>query len=136
MAKAKIAAPEVIEIPLPHGFKAIQTVAMELNALHLKQAIIPRIDSLRKAIGTLKAKKLADFCDECLTLGETAYVTVVAVSTKNDEARSYLCLCPCGASTEAFVISGAFLKAISLMGDSRTMLSKPAKSQQEVAYAT
>lgn len=134
---AKVATPAVIEVELPHGFKAIQTIAMELDVLKLKKAITPRMDSLRKAIGTNKAEKLAGFCVECLSAGKTAYVTVVAKNTNGENGHSYLCLCPCGGSPEAFVISGAFLKAVSLRKDSEAKSVPVVKPQQrKVAHAT
>lgn len=127
----------VIEVQLPHGFNAIQTVAMELDVLRLKKAITPRMDSLRKAIGANKAEKLAGFCVECLPEGETAYVTVVAKNTNGENGHSYLCLCPCGGSTEVFVINGTFLRAVYIKKDSRNksvLIVQP--QQKKIAHAT
>lgn len=132
--KPKVVTPKVIEVVLPHGFRAIKTVAMELDVLKLKKAITPRMDSLRKAIGTIKAEKLAGFCVECLPAGETAYVTVVAKNTNGENGHSYLCLCPCAGSQEAFVISSAFLKAVSLKRNSEARSVPVVNLQQKKVF--
>lgn len=139
MAKnAKVAKPEVLELRLPQGFVAIGTTLMELDVLMLKKTITPRMDSLRKAIGTMKAEKLARFCIECLPVGEKAQVPVVARTiSEGDNGHSYLCLCPCGASSEPFVISGVFLKDVIIDGASRIRSVPIMQPQQKrVAHAT
>ncbi|MFZ2303315.1 MAG: hypothetical protein WAV98_00810 [Minisyncoccia bacterium] len=139
MAKnAKVVTPRVVNVELPHGFKAIPTVAMELDVLMLKKAITPRMDSLRKAIGTSKAEKLSGFCAECLQFGKTVYVTVVAKTiAQNGNGQSYLCLCPCGDDSEMFTISSSFLRAVDIDKNheiKRVQATQP--QQQKVAYAT
>lgn len=112
--KAKVTE-KVVEVELPHGFVAIPTIAMELDVEGLKRVITPRMDSLRKAIGTKKAEKLSEFCSECLQFGKTVYVAVVAkMSALNGAGQSYLCICPCGDGMNTFVISGTFLKSASI----------------------
>lgn len=111
--KAKLATQGILEVLLPHGFEKIPTMAMVLDVLRLKRAIIPRMDSLRKAIGTTTAERLSGFCTECLQFGETVYVTVVAKTiTSGENGHSYLCLCPCGVSAETIPISSSFLKDV------------------------
>ena len=136
--KAKVVTPNVVEVVLPHGFVAIPTVAMELDVEKLKRAITPRMDSLRKAIGTSKAEKLSVFCTECLHFGKTVYVTVVAKMTASGgEGQSYLCICPCGDGMDTFTISSMFLKAVSInKKNSAGLVDIVYPQQQEVAYAT
>ena len=136
--KAKVVTPNVVEVVLPHGFVAMPVVAMELDVERLKKAITPRMDSLRKAIGTSKAEKLSMFCAECLQYGKTIYVTVVAKMTAlGGGGQSYLCVCPCGDGMDTFTISSLFLKAVSINNESLAGLVDIAQPQkQEVAYAT
>lgn len=138
MAKnTKVVTPMVINVELPHGFKAIPTVAMELDVLMLKKAITPRMDSLRKAIGNIKAEKLSGFCTECLQFGKTVYVTVVAkMIAPNENGQSYLCLCPCGEDAETFAISSSFLRVVDISKKYETKQVQATKPQQQkVAFA-
>ncbi len=139
MAKnAKAVKPENLELRLPQGFMAIGTTLMELDVLMLKKTITPRMESLRKSIGAIKAEKLARFCIECLPVGEKAQIPVVARTvTEGDNGYSYLCLCPCGGSSEPFIISGVFLKDVIIDKDSRIRSVPISNSKQKnVAYAT
>lgn len=130
--KAKVTE-KVVEVELPHGFVAIPTIAMELDVEGLKRVITPRMDSLRKAIGTRKAEKLSKFCSECLQFGKTVYVAVVAkMSVSNGAGQSYLCICPCGDdSMSTFVISGTFLKKASVYNGELTKPVVIAKTLQK-----
>ena len=136
MTKKSVATPGIHEVQLPHGFRAIPPACMVLDVLSLKKAITPRMDSLRKEIGTNKAEKLNGFCVGCLPAGKKVYVTVVAKKTSDSENRdSYLCLCLCGASMEAFAISGVFLSRPSQEDFKiKPMLAIPAK--RAVVFAT
>lgn len=135
---AKVVKPENLELRLPQGFVAIGTTLMELDVLMLKKTITPRMESLRKSIGVIKAEKLVRFCIECLPIGEKAQIPVVARTiTEGDNGYSYLCLCPCGGSSEPFIISGVFLKDVIIDKDSRIRsvpISNP--QQRKVAHAT
>lgn len=136
--KAKVTE-KVVEVELPYGFVAIPTIAMELDVEGLKKVITPRMDSLRKAIGTKKAEKLSDFCSECLQFGKTIYVAVVAkILGSNGDGQSYLCICPCGDdSMNTFVISGTFLRAASVYNGELTKPVVSAKTlPKNVEYAT
>lgn len=135
--KAKAVKPGNLELRLPQGFIAIETTLMELDVLKLKKTITPRMESLRKVMGS-KADKLAGFCVECLPVGDKALVPVVARTIDQGEnGHSYLCLCPCVGSQEAFTISEVFLSNVTLDGNSR-MKSVPLvqPKQKNVAYAT
>lgn len=136
--KAKVVTPAFAEVELPHGFVAIPTVAMDLDVIGLRKSITSRMDSLRKTIGTNKAEKLSEFCAECIQFGTAVYVAVVAKRPVSGGSEPlYLCICPCGDSTDTFVISGSFLKAVSV--DKRELarlVSIASPQQQEAVYAT
>lgn len=136
--KAKVITPKAVEVELPHGFVAIPTVAMELDVFQLKKAITPRMDSLRKALGTSKAEKLSVFCTESLQFGKTVYVTVYAkMKAPSGSGQSYMCVCQCGNGMDTFTISSMFLKAVSINKNKLARLVDIiSPQQQEVAYAT
>lgn len=120
---------------LPHGFVAIPETLMVLDVAKLQKVMVPRMDSLRKAVGTSFAEKLSGFCVECLKDGKTANVTVVGRTIEeNDQGEhSYLCLCPCGKDLETFVLCGSFLAMHPVASNSK---QRQVRRVSNVAYAT